>query len=414
MKELQNKLSVISIAAFGLFPILPSEKRGVLVILIGLVSLILLLYNRKFKLNRLLLINSSLYITYVLSLVYSIDTTHTFKRFETALSIILFPLFFTIFSSSNKIVFLKEAQFFLYKLFIISATSFSLIIFLYVRSLGYFNGSKNYEYCISQLSSKLPLLNDHPIYMSIILSLAILFLIDLVKKCSGKKAKTAFYILVMVFLTSTLLFLSRKGVIVAFIISLTALLTSYFKTKKSILVISLSASVIVILTVFVASNQKRFKELFKQETYITKNETNSTNNRIQIYKCALTLIKNKPLIGYGVGKDRIALYSCYKENLYYLYENKYNIHNQYLSIATKVGLVGLSIFLIFLFYNLKIAVKSKDIMFLCIILFYSFTFLFENVLERQNGVILFSFLINYFAYKQEKNKETLTKELIEK
>ena len=408
MKDFSNKLAQISILAFGLFPILPSDKRGVLIILLSLSSVIVLIVSKKLKWNKLLLINSALYLIYGLSLLYSLDEVDAFKRFETAFSLILIPVLFTLLGAANNSIFEERTQNLYYKLFIGSALIFSLIIFIYLGTLGYYSDFNTYEFCMSQLDRKLPILNDHPIYISISLSLAILFSMDVIKNRKDNDRNILIYVLGVVFLLFTLFFLSRKGVIGALLISLSALLIMSFKTNKKALRFGLMAIVFVaVLAILMPSNQKRFKELFKTETYTTKNETNSTNNRLQIYKCAITLVKNKPLLGYGIGKDRVALNKCYKDNLYYLFENNFNTHNQYLSIATKVGLIGLIIFLLFLFYNFKLALRTKDKMFLSILIFYSLVFLFENVLERQNGVILFAFLINYFAFKQNGNEKSL-------
>jgi O-antigen ligase len=75
-------------------------------------------------------------------------------------------------------------------------------------------------------------------------------------------------------------------------------------------------------------------------------------------------------------------------------KRKFNSHNQYLFICLNSGLVGLSIFLFFVFYVFKTAFLKRDYFLLGILVFFLVAFLFENVLSRQSGVILFSFLIN--------------------
>jgi O-antigen ligase len=149
-------------------------------------------------------------------------------------------------------------------------------------------------------------------------------------------------------------------------------------------------------------------ELFKMDTYVEANETNSTNNRMNIYKCAYELFKEKPIFGYGIGEDTRALYNCYKNTIYYLYEKKFNTHNQYMSIVLKTGLFGLIVFLIFMGYNLGLGYFNKDWLFCSILIFYMILMLTENILERQNGVILFSFLINYISFKNIINYKNQT------
>ena len=43
-----------------------------------------------------------------------------------------------------------------------------------------------------------------------------------------------------------------------------------------------------------------------------------------------------------------------------------------------------------------------------ILVLYSFTFLFENVLSRQSGVIFFCFIINYFLWNNFNKKKVLS------
>ena len=53
-------------------------------------------------------------------------------------------------------------------------------------------------------------------------------------------------------------------------------------------------------------------------------------------------------------------------------------------------------------FNIKNAFKSKDIVYVLVLTLFFFMMMIENVLERQNGVLLFSFLINFFGFKNAK------------
>jgi O-antigen ligase len=82
----------------------------------------------------------------------------------------------------------------------------------------------------------------------------------------------------------------------------------------------------------------------------------------------------------------------------FLKGNYYNTHNQFLGYLISNGIVGLSFFLLILFKNFNIA-ASSSFEHLSILLLFTFMMMIENVLDRQNGIILFSFLLNYFAFK---------------
>ena len=90
------------------------------------------------------------------------------------------------------------------------------------------------------------------------------------------------------------LFLSRKGVILALVLALLTWFVLQYRTSKKLMLFS-TISIIFIASVLmiIPSTQKRVIELFEEQTYSTTNETNSTNNRLQIYKCTVSLIKEK-------------------------------------------------------------------------------------------------------------------------
>jgi O-antigen ligase len=155
----------------------------------------------------------------------------------------------------------------------------------------------------------------------------------------------------------------------------------------------------LLLLMVIPSTRARMQKITEPESYSKNNETNSVNNRLNIYKCAVQKIKEKPIFGFGINDDKQALYNCYKKELYYLYESKFNTHNQFLSVTMKAGIVGLIVFLFMLIYNFKLAFSLQNRLYLSLLVFFIIVMLTENILERQNGVIIFTFIINYFAFK---------------
>ncbi|WP_289043715.1 O-antigen ligase family protein [uncultured Olleya sp.] len=396
-----KKISVFSIWFFGIFSLFPNEKRGVLFIVLILASIFSLIKGKKIKFHKLVLINSILFLIYLLALSYSSDILVAAKRFETASSIMIAPVVFSFFYYNQKVVFSEKNKLLFFKVLHWSNIAFMFVIITFYLKIRYVDQQVEYGYFLSHLERRLPFLNDHPIYISIIFSISVIFstCYILTRKQSVKfnyiYGVSAFLMFLLI------LFLSRKGVILALIISLTLIFVFYKKNNLKIIILASIAFFFLVtsLLFFIPQTNKRISEMFDKATYVNKNETNSTSNRLQIYKCAIDLIKEKPIFGYGIEDDRKALYQCFKERLYYLYEFRFNTHNQYLSIVMKVGLFGLLAFLFFLGYNLKMATITNDWLFVGIIVFFSIIMFFENILERQNGVMLFSFLINYLAFK---------------
>jgi len=102
---------------------------------------------------------------------------------------------------------------------------------------------------------------------------------------------------------------------------------------------------------------------------------------------------------------------CYQDENANFSKKMYNTHNQYLFIWLSSGIIGFVIFIGILFYYFKKSIEFKDEVMFSILVLYSFTFLFENVLSRQSGVIFFCFIINYFLWINfNKNKTLLSYE----
>ena len=82
-----------------------------------------------------------------------------------------------------------------------------------------------------------------------------------------------------------------------------------------------------------------------------------------------------------------------------MYKNRYNTHNQYLSIWLGMGSIGLLLFLYLILYNLKLMYITQNFLGFSILLLFIGVMFFENILERQTGVILCAFMLNLFGFE---------------
>ncbi|NNK87888.1 MAG: O-antigen ligase family protein [Flavobacteriaceae bacterium] len=400
LKEILQKGTIFFFLFFGIYILFPSENRAWLFFPMAAMGLFNLLLYRKVKWNRLIILNSALYIIYCLGFLFLSEDRSSAKILETSAAVIVCPLLFAIFAANQKKVFSERVQALFFRVVIYSCVLYAIIIFAYLVYSGILWDSKPFGFYVTQLTKNIPLIYDHPIYTSLALSIALLFSVSIASRKSGNKRIKKQMLVLMIPLVLALIFLSRRGVILAFGISMIIFLTGAFsKLKLRPYHIVLSAIGVIALVFINPTSRDRMSEIFNFETYVEKNETNSTNNRIQVYKCAVEQIAKRPWFGYGINDDKTALYSCYKKSLYYLYENRFNTHNQYLSIAMKSGIIGLLIFILFLAINLRLAIRTNDMLFLSVLILFIVIMLFENILERQNGVMIFSVLINYFGFK---------------
>ena len=387
-----NKVNILNglILTFAVFPIIPNSIKGLPVILLFVGALF---FFKKREVNwKSLLVNSSLFLMYTISVIYSNDHSVALKKLETALSALVIPLiFFALtphFKISNKIkrVFIKT--------FIGSTTVFSIYSFVYIilrnSSLNYLWNSDKYRNIIMEM----PLIGQHPIYASIFLVLSIIFFVYLFKQKLFKNYKHKLLFLILTFINLVfLLFLSSKGAILALFI-ITFFLFIFETTKKIYKYLIIVTFICSLITLFIFN--RRMNELIKTQTYQTFNPHLSTSIRLGIYDCSWAIIKKQLFTGYGIGDAQKELNLCYANKSDILLMHRFNSHNQYLDVAIKTGLIGLFVFLGFLAINFRNAIKKKNKPLIMILVLYCLLFLVENVLSRQSGVILFFFLICFF------------------
>ena len=402
-KNLINRLISLVIISFGLIPLIPGSKKGVLIVILFILALISFFKSENKKLNyKTFLINVSLYVFYLLSLIYTTNISKGIKIItETRLSVLLLPLIF-LFLSSNKSIYSNEILKKFKKVFIYSTFALSLYLIFY---LPYVKVSANpvfdfpSVYFFRNSIIDLPILGLDPIYYSLYLGVSIIFII------TGEK-QTSFFnrfnFFGFVFIIALLAISSKMAILALFL-----LLTIYFmkKVKIKAKALIIFSSILLIVMIFqIPTINTRAKELLNKETYTTHSRNNSTSIRISILKCGYNVSSNNLLLGVGVGDVKEELINCYKTISNDLVYYRYNSHNQYLSILLSTGIFGLLTFLYFLHYNLKLSNKIMDKSFYYILMFYAINFFSENIIERQNGVILFYFLICFFSHYVINNK----------
>jgi O-antigen ligase len=190
----------------------------------------------------------------------------------------------------------------------------------------------------------------------------------------------------------------RKGPILYLIIAITGLMIGYFRLKKTLIGITFFL-LITILTIQYFPKYKninRFQDLLNVTA--SHDLSSSTVIRKNIYICYIIKIKEKPIFGYGVGNTQSQLDNCYLEKGIDLSLKTYNCHNQFFSILLTSGIVGLLLYLFSIYKILKIFYAHRNFLALSILLLLLLNFLTENVIERENGMIIYSYLLSFFMF----------------
>lgn len=127
------------------------------------------------------------------------------------------------------------------------------------------------------------------------------------------------------------------------------------------------------------------------------------DSRIVRWETAFSVIKEKPFLGYGSAMEKKILHDAFlKNNLNFAANNNYDSHNQFLSFGIEYGIIGLLLFLFYLFSNMYFSFQSRDV----IAVFFCFSLLaisvVENVFKNNAGIIFIAFFSNLFLFSNTK------------
>jgi O-antigen ligase len=135
-----------------------------------------------------------------------------------------------------------------------------------------------------------------------------------------------------------------------------------------------------------------------------------TETRMERWNLEWQLIKQSPLIGYGGGSETSVLKEKYFEQKFYRsYLFELNAHNQYFSFLIKSGVIGLLVYLYFLFFGFSTAIKKKDFLLLAFLILIAVVSVSENILDVNKGIFFYSFFSSLFLLSHKKNYEAVSK-----
>lgn len=401
--NLIRKFFIFGVFLFSISLLLPLNVRNIPTIIFAFV---LISFSTSIKFseiihNKLVIINTIFFATMLISLFYSKDLELGFKRILVLMPLVIMPLSFYVVNINST---LNRKKFLLtfYLIYFISTVLFLVGVLIHNYINGYLNKSIFIHFA-ERLNIGYDKYSFHPIYISIYISIALIFSIAIIKDIKNK-VQLFLVAICIIFLAFILLMLGRKGpIIVIFLIFL-----FYFFKRKNQKKIKLFFALALISLFFVAYNidplKRRFIEFFNVLLNNNQNIVGSTSLRLYIFDCSFENIKKSLVFGYGIGDTKYILNQCYSENYNIFKGQYYNSHNQYLSAWLSSGILGAASLVTMLYYNLLIAIKNKNfingaIIFLFIVLMFT-----ENILERQDGVMLFSFFINFFAFQYQKKR----------
>lgn len=389
-KKIEN-LFYISLALLFITPVLPQILKVVVIALFTCISILSYLQNDNSFKWKFFIVNSSVYTAYLISLFYTKNLDYAMSKLEVSASIMLFPLCFALIPNKLLKMSIKKIKIF-FKAFILSVLVLNLFLtfsFWYLGNGDFFSG--NYIRYVNSLNDSYLI---HSLYLSIHNCIALIMLIYILK--TERFLKTGIYLFIIgLLIAMSLLLLLKKGPIIAFFIASTFLSLKYQLKRiwAFYLLLTISFSVFFLVN---PNIMLTFNQLFKIENI----QTTKGSLQIQesVLNCAKENIQKAGYFGLGVGDAKMEQIKCYETTDMDLAISSFNTHNQYVGLIHMIGFFGLFVYLVFIAYNLFNAVKSEAYVNIALILFFSIVMFSENILERQEGVVYFSLLINWLFF----------------
>jgi len=239
----------------------------------------------------------------------------------------------------------------------------------------------------------------HHIQYSTFLAITALLLLERIIR-DTRLAYRITYALFFVTVIGTLFLINGRTGQVAFLIGLFVLAFAQFQNKLKALGISLLLAILVIGGAYTLSDNFRERISVAQSDIVKMIENNdystSLGYRVGVMILAVPLIEKQPIFGTGVVDTmkliRDGACQCFADDFWLKRAN--HMQNQYLQVLVEVGVIGLGIFIMMLYYIARIPLRPGFYFNLKIIFFsvYLFTMLSDIQLHIQFTAGLFAIL----------------------
>jgi O-antigen ligase len=380
----QNTYIVLIAGLLVMLPLLHGFSTGALIVLL-VVSLASVRYH-KVEFRKEFFLPILFYLLMVASLLWSDNVKASSRGLERQLALLLIPLAFAFMPRITK----KTRNIILYyfslgmSLFAFLFTGIAMANFIADRDPGVFF----YHSLVAPLGL-------NAIYISVFVSLCILFLLF-------NQKKTMITILAMAILSIFLLMLSSKIIVVATSILGVFGVIRTFKRATIFKLIAVFAGGILLLVFTSNPIKQRFereisvsnvKEVLESERFNKVYDWTGTTIRLFQARIFSEMLRedNIFLMGYGISNSEDKIIKKQKEyNLWQGYYT-YNFHNQYIQAFAELGVFGLLFLFLMLGVILRQYMRDKDILFLALFFIMFVVFITESYLWRQRG--LYHFLI---------------------
>lgn len=256
---------------------------------------------------------------------------------------------------------------------------------------------------------------QHPSYYGLYINMGILIILNQwirEKKSMGQSNRILQLAMLPWFIIILFLVQSKAAILSAgFLVLLTVFDVMYFRKnfKKGLTIIFSFIIMFIAALVIVPNSSDRFDtatQTLEQSGHV-ENSKESTAARLSLWKIALKTIAKQPILGAGTG-DVEEVYNEELKNEGFVKDGDmtYNAHSQYLQTAIALGIIGLLTLLANVVFPFIFGFRKRSLLYMGFAVIVAFNILVESMLERQAGVMFFTFFNSFIFFVLMRRKES--------
>lgn len=342
--------------------------------------------------NPVVLLLAGFYLLGALTVAYSSDKQEGINIASRQLALLLMPILLSL----NGLNFRKYADQFLLIFGLTCTVSVLYLFFDAVRTILYFHLPFRSLFTLAFMNHNFSLpIEMHATYLSMFVAFSIIIFTELGLRANTKSARL-FHLSCSLILTLGLLQLSSRAVWIGFlIVAIIAFPLLKLRGRKRIGFMA-AALLVSAMWLFAISRIDSFKDRYINELKMDLSGkvalVESIEPRLARWKLITGLIKQSPIIGYGMGSEKKMLKEVYfKNGLYNSYIQEFNTHSEYLGLMLKSGIAALMLFIFIITYGLRTGWLKKDFLLTGSLMLIAVVGVSENILDLNKGIFFFSF-----------------------
>lgn len=240
------------------------------------------------------------------------------------------------------------------------------------------------------------------IYLSLFIAISLIIMVYFFLEKRGNRTKKQKMVFASItsLLVIILVFLSSRTILFSCALIISIMVFRYYleteKFLKALLRFIIVGAVISMIALFINPVLKwRLESVVgTQDTNFTVGREEGVKMRSRLWNSSLEVFSDNWLFGTGSGDFNDELIKVYKKHKYRVqYRFEINSHNQYLSYLVSNGIIGLSLFLVYMFYPIWMYFKNKRWLPFFIAILFLLSYVTESYLYTNKGVVIIAFFM---------------------